>query len=186
MENLAPELDPVTSQPLNPVIDTTYTFTSFDWRYRELEAPTGDWSPEVQGQVDQLSGIGPMFGHNLVSEITAGEYYRAANQPLAVATRRFRQSCATPEGFENDQGLSLDANGEFGRDYIDVPMTDPFWNPLTRLGILWGMIQLPPFKVIPPPEVATYGGLVVNMPTWLQIEASAWRPYFTDVDHYMG
>ena len=29
-------------------------------------------------------------------------------------------------------------------------------------------------------------GLVVNMPTWFQIEASAWRPYFTAVDEYMG
>ena len=76
-------------------------------------------------------------------------------------------------------------NGPF-LGYRTVPMTDPFWNPLTRLGILWGMIQLPPFRVIPPPEVRTYGGLVVNMPTWLQIEAAAWRPYFTAVDHYMG
>ena len=33
-------------------------------------------------------------------------------------------------------------------------MTDPFWNPLVRLGILWGMVQLPPFRVIAPPEVA--------------------------------
>ena len=65
-------------------------------------------------------------------------------------------------------------------------MTDPFWNPLVRLGVLWGMVQLPPFRVIAPPEVATYGGLVVNMPTWLQIEAAAWRPYFTAVDQYMG
>ncbi len=32
----------------------------------------------------------------------------------------------------------------------------------------------------------SYGGLVVNMPTWLQIEAAAWRPYFTAVDHYRG
>ena len=48
------------------------------------------------------------------------------------------------------------------------------------------MVQLPPFRVIAPPEVATYGGLVVNMPTWLQIQAAAWRPYFTDVDEYMG
>ena len=48
------------------------------------------------------------------------------------------------------------------------------------------MVQLPPFRVIAPPEVHTYGGLVVNMPTWLQIESAAWRPYFTAVDEYMG
>ena len=64
-------------------------------------------------------------------------------------------------------------------------MTDPFWNPLVRLGILWGMVQLPPFRVIARRR-CTYGGLVVNMPTFLQIESSAWRPYFTAVDEYMG
>jgi hypothetical protein len=48
------------------------------------------------------------------------------------------------------------------------------------------MVELPPFRVITPPEVATYGGLVVNMPTWLQIEVDAWRPWFTAVDQYRG
>src|SRR4051812_50144251 len=65
-------------------------------------------------------------------------------------------------------------------------MVDPFWNPLVRLGDLWGMVQLPPFRVITPLAVHTFGGLVVNMPTWLQIESSAWRPYFTAVVEDMG
>ena len=118
------------------------------------------------------------------SPTALGDAYRALNAPLDTATRRFQVNCGVPAAYANGTAVYGPDGPMVG--YRDVGMTDPFWNPLVRLGELWGMVQLPTFRVIAPPEVATWGGLVVNMPTWLQIEAAAWRPYFTAVDEYMG
>ena len=133
----------------------------------------------MQGTIDAADVALTDGRVDMTSPNRFGAVYFANNHPLAAGTRRFDVRCGHPPGYGGgfDPGVLR---------YVDVPMTDPFWNPLVRLGILWGMVQLPPFRVIAPPEVHTYGGLVVNMPTWLQIESSAWRPYFTAVDEYMG
>lgn len=179
-------IDPVTSElidattglPTTPDQSVEVRQPSTAWIYREI-APTGTWTPENQGTIDaadeQLNN-GPV---DMNAPNRFGALYFAENHPLATATRRFDVRCGQPAGYLGgfDPGVLR---------FVDVPMADPFWNPLVRLGDLWGMVQLPPFRVITPLAVDTFGGLVVNMPTWLQIESSAWRPYFTAVDQYMG
>jgi hypothetical protein len=177
-------VDNVTRLPTTPDVMVEVRQPSTAWIFKEI-TPTGSWSPEVQGQADAIGGsLGGLGGITMTSPVTVGEAYFAGNAPLAGATRRFEVHCGVPPAYAS----GTDTYGPDGPllRYTDVPLTDPFWNPLQRLGVLWGMVELPPFRVIPPPEVTTYGGLVVNMPTWLQIEESAWRPYFTAVDHYMG
>ena len=171
-------VDATTGLPTTPDQSVEVRQPSTAWIYREV-VPTGTWTPEKQGVIDAADvaltdGRVDMTGANRF-----GALYFANNHPLATATRRFDVRCGHPPGYVGgfDPGVLR---------YVEVPMADPFWNPLVRLGILWGMVQLPPFRVIAPPEVHTYGGLVVNMPTFFQIESSAWRPYFTAVDEYMG
>lgn len=179
-------VDVVTRLPTAPTLQVVTSQASTAWVFTEL-TPSGSWQPETQGQLDRL-GAGRLPGLDAVvtmhSPAALGDGYRALNAPLVDATRRFQVNCAVPAAYVNGTAV-------YGPDgplvgYREVAMTDPFWNPLVRLGVLWGMVQLPTFQVIAPPEVNTWGGLVVNMPTWLQIQADAWRPYFTAVDEYMG
>jgi hypothetical protein len=177
-------VDVRTGERTTPRVLVEVTQPSTAWIFNEL-TPTGSWSPEQQGVADKIRAIGGFGGPpTLTSPVSLGESYFARNAPLAEASRRFEVRCGVPPEY-------APGTDTFGPDgpllrYQEVGLTDPFWNPLQRLGVLWGMVELPPFRVIAPPEVATYGGLVVNMPTWLQIEADAWRPYFTAVDHYRG
>jgi hypothetical protein len=171
-------VDVTTGLPTTPDRSVEVRQPSTAWIYREV-VPTGTWTPEQQGLMDAADMTLSEGRVDMSSANRFGALYFAGNHPLATATRRFEVRCGQPPGYPG--------NFEPGvLNYVDVPMTDPFWNPLVRLGILWGMVQLPPFRVISPPEVATYGGLVVNMPTWLQVEAEAWQPHFTAVDQYMG
>jgi hypothetical protein len=179
-------IDSTTGLPTTPTVQVETSQASTAWIFTEL-TPTGQWSPETQGQMDAQGGgpggigVGPT---TLTSPTAVGDSYRALNQPLQGASRRFQVNCGVPAAYTGGAAV-YGPNGPL-IGYRDIPMSDPFWNPLVRLGILWGMVQLPAFRVIAPPEVGTYGGLVVNMPTWFQIEAAAWRPYFTAVDEYMG
>jgi hypothetical protein len=180
-------VDAATREPTTPTVKVETSQASTAWIFMEI-TPSGQWSPELQGQLDAvgagpggLGGVGPV---SLSSTTALGDSYRAMNAPLAEATRRFQVNCGVPEAYENGTAVYGPDGPMVG--FREIGITDPFWNPLVRLGVLWGMVQLPPFRVITPPEVSTYGGLVVNMPTWLQIEAAAWRPYFTAVDEYMG
>lgn len=177
------QTDAATGQPWNPVRQVQTSQLSTAWVFTEI-TPSGTWSPEAQGQLDQLGTGASLGGHSMTSTVTMGESYRASTTPLASATRRFRVNCGLPAAYANGPNVYGPDGPAVG--FRDVGLADPFWNPLVRLGVLWGMVQLPTFRVISPPEVATWGGLVVNMPTWLQIDAAAWRPYFTDVDEYMG
>ena len=152
------------------------------WIYREV-VPTGTWTPEQQGVIDAGDmNLGAINDRpvDLSSANRFGAVYFANTHPLAKGTRRFEVRCGHPPGSPSggDDGGVL--------RYVEVPLADPFWNPLVRLGVLWGSVQLPSFRVVEPPEVNTWGGLVVNMPAWFRIEASAWLPYFTAVDEYMG
>jgi hypothetical protein len=171
-------VDATTGLPTTPDQSVEVRQQSTAWIYREL-VPTGTWTPEQQGVIDATDVALTEGRVDMTAPNRFGALYYANNHPLATATRRFEVRCGRPPGYGGgfDPGVLR---------YVDVPMTDPFWNPLVRLGILWGMVQLPPFRVIAPPEVRTYGGLVVNMPTFFQIESAAWRPYFTAVDEYMG
>ncbi|MET0145365.1 MAG: hypothetical protein ABW328_11365 [Ilumatobacteraceae bacterium] len=178
--------DPSSSEPPPPTVPWPATITvdesvlSYEWIWREIDV-TGDWTPEAQG-VMEASDANLAAIHDTQLDMTSpsrfASLYYATTFPLATAVRRFSVSCGRPDGALGAAEVLL--------RYTEVPMADPFWNPLTRLGVLWGMVQLPHFRVVAPPEVNTYGGLVVNMPTWLQIEAGAWQPYFTAVDQYMG
>lgn len=178
-------VDAVTRLPTTPTMQVETSQASTAWVYTEL-TPSGTWTPETQGQLDRLGAGPPGYGGvvTMQSPTALGDAYRALNAPLDTATRRFQVNCGVPAAYANGTAVYGPDGPMVG--YRDVGMTDPFWNPLVRLGELWGMVQLPTFRVIAPPEVATWGGLVVNMPTWLQIEAAAWRPYFTAVDEYMG
>ena len=181
--NPTPLFDPVSSLPIDPEIRVEYSQDSRAWTYSEI-VPTGVWTPERQGASDAFGGDGTPGGIDLTSAYSWGERYYALNAPLEAAMRRFEVHCGIVDGFPRGWGAWGPEGPLLGT--VEVSVVDPFWNPLTRLDVLWGMIELEPFSVIAPPEVAAFGGLVVNMPTWLQIEASAWRPYFTAVDHYMG
>ena len=182
-------VDPVTSElvdassglPTTPNRSVQVRQLSTAWIYKEV-TPTGTWAPEAQGVMDaaDTNFAGVTDGAvDLTSANRFGALYFATTHPLATGTRRFEVGCGEPDGVGGGARPGV-------LRYVDVPMVDSFWNPLVRLGNLWGEVQLPSFRVIAPPEVRTYGGLVVNMPTWLQIEAAAWQPYFTSVDEYMG
>ncbi len=176
----ASSLPPPSTAAWPATVTVDESVLSYEWIWREVDV-VGGWTPENQGVVDDADvDLGAINGRvvDMSSPARFGALYHARTFPLAAGMRRFAVSCGRPPGAHGAAEVLL--------RYSEVSMLDPFWNPLTRLGVLWGMVQLPPFRVIAPPEVATYGGLVVNMPTWLQIDAAAWRPYFTAVDQYMG
>ena len=81
---------------VNPVIRRTYSFTSLRlaWYSRDGSADRRLVRRKCRARSTSCQGSGRCSVHNHgVGDHRWVSSYRAANQPLAVATRRFRQSC---------------------------------------------------------------------------------------------
>ena len=72
------------------------------------------------------------------------------------------------------------------RNFIVVPLLDPFLDPHPRLDNLRSTLQLDRPTVFTNPIVDTYGGLVTRYPTWLAITPDAWVTQQSPAQVYRG
>ncbi len=72
------------------------------------------------------------------------------------------------------------------RGFIDVVLTDPLFDPRSRIDDLRNRLQLLRPVVVPNPVVDTYGGLVVRYPSWLAIRPDAWATQRSNTQRYRG
>ena len=83
-----------------------------------------------------LGGDGTPGGLDLNSAMSWGERYFAVNAPLEGASRRFEVHCGVVPGFPAGWGAWGPEGPLMGT--VEVPMTDPFWNPLHGWGCCGG------------------------------------------------
>ncbi|MCU1361139.1 MAG: hypothetical protein JWN99_2428 [Ilumatobacteraceae bacterium] len=72
------------------------------------------------------------------------------------------------------------------REFIQVPILDPFLDPRLRIPQLRNLLQLDQPTVFTNPIVGTYGGLVTRYPTWLAITPDAWFTQQSNSEVYRG
>ena len=124
-------VDATTGLPTTPDQSVEVRQPSTAWIYREV-VPTGTWTPEQQGVIDAADvalsdgtrghELAPTGSGRCTSRATIRWRRRRDASRFAAAARP-----ATAGGF--DPGVLR---------YVEVPMADPFWNPLVRLGDLVG------------------------------------------------
>jgi hypothetical protein len=94
------------------------------------------------------------------------------------AFRRFKVYCVGTNG-----------SGEMTNPMVGttlVSIRDPFWDPYSRIETLWTGLQLDRPIALTVPDSELFGGLPVNMPATLQIDATPWRTYVSAPSTYRG
>ena len=91
--------------------------------------------------------------------------------PLATGLRTFTVFCDNPNTM---------------RGFIQIPLTDPLFDPRTQLTRLREQLQLRQPTIYTNPIVDRFGGLVVRYPTWLAIQPPAWTTQTSNPVTYRG
>ena len=154
--------DPDGDGPLKAVYEPRQ---SLRWSFRET-------TDQVVGLSDvDWTAIAGMSGSDVASVL-------ATYGPVESASRRFDVFCV------GTQGSGTVVN--FGLGSTLVSIRDPFWDPYARIDTLWTGLQLDRPVVATIPDSGLFGGLPVNMPSSLQIEATPWRTYVSAPSTYRG
>jgi hypothetical protein len=140
--------------------------------------PSDRWMfKETTDQVSQLTeadwvGVAAMSGVDVASLL-------ASYGPVEAAFRRFNVFCIGTNGSSTEVTEQLPGS-------VLVSIRDPFWDPYARIDRLWTGLQLDRPIAVTVPDSGLFGGLPVNMPSTLQIDAAPWKTYVSPASTYRG
>lgn len=155
-------LDPDGDGPLQPIYEPR---ESLQWMFRETTDTVVELTPEEWAAVAELGGTD-------VASVFA-TYGRVES-----AYRRFDVYCV------GTQGSGTTTNSLVTSTLVSI--RDVFWDPYARIGTLWTGLQLDRPVALTVPDSGLFGGLPVNMPATLQIDAPPWRTYVSAPSTYRG
>jgi hypothetical protein len=155
-------LDPDGDGPLQPIYEPR---ESLQWMFRETTDTVVELTAEEWAAVAELGGTD-------VASVFA-TYGRVES-----AYRRFDVYCV------GTQGSGTTTNSLVTSTLVSI--RDVFWDPYARIGTLWTGLQLDRPVALTVPDSGLFGGLPVNMPATLQIDAPPWRTYVSAPSTYRG
>lgn len=136
---------------------------SMQWTFRETTERTVE--SEYWEEAAALSGVE-------VEEIIA------MFGPVDDAYRRFDVFCT------GTQGSGFTTNQSLGSTLVSV--RDPFWGVFSGVARVWAGVQLNRPRLSTVPSSDLFGGLPVNMPASLHIDAPAWAVYASPPVDFRG
>jgi hypothetical protein len=158
-----------------PLVAGAQTGTNGAWSFKET---TDDVTDNTDAQWRAALRPGLKLGEISVRDINIAELV-ARYGPVAGVSRRFSVACT---GIPEPNVTWIDNS----RPPILVGPYDPFWNVGPRAGSLLAGLRLPRPVADMVPRVSTFGGLPINMPASLQIDALPWHTQVSESDVFMG
>ena len=131
---------------------------SLQWMFRETTAE--EWAAVAELGGTDVASVFATYGR------------------VESAYRRFDVYCV------GTQGSGTTTNSLVTSTLVSI--RDVFWDPYARIGTLWTGLQLDRPVALTVPDSGLFGGLPVNMPATLQIDAPPWRTYVSAPSTYRG
>lgn len=146
----------------SPVPSDKWVFRETTETYDDVTGGFGD---------DEWAGLAAVGGTTLSETI-------ATYGPVETAFRRFDVFCNGTHG----SGLNVNQS----RGSVLVSITDPFWGYASRRDQLVNELPWPTVTAQSQPAPTTFGGLPVNMPAVLQMNAAPWGGLLSPTVSYRG